>query len=66
MFTVDEVASRRIPNISHAPEPGEFCGESVLSNRKGGIIVRLWDHRVMPIECKVSNSLTNSVKRTEQ
>jgi len=47
-----EVASRKIPNISHAPAPGEFCGESVLGNRKGDIIVRLWDHRVMPIECK--------------
>lgn len=58
-----EVPSRKIPNISHAPNPGEFCGESVLGNRKGDIIVRLWDHRVMPIECKVSNSSTNSVKR---
>lgn len=58
-----EVPSRKIPNISHAPAPGEFCGESVLGNRKGDIIVRLWDHRVMPIECKVSNSSTNSVKR---
>lgn len=58
-----EVASRRIPNISHAPAPGEFCGESVLGTRKGDIIVRLWDHRIMPIECKVSNSSTNSVKR---
>lgn len=58
-----EVASRRIQTISHAPAPGEFCGESVLGNRKGDIIVRLWDDRVMPIECKVSNSSTNSVKR---
>lgn len=58
-----EVASRRIPNVSHAPAPEEFCGESVLGTRKGDIIVRLWDHRVMPIECKVSNSSTNSVKR---
>jgi hypothetical protein len=58
-----EVASRRIPNISHAPSPGEFCGESVLGTRKGDIIVRLWDQRAMPIECKVSNSSTNSVKR---
>jgi len=52
-----------IPNVSHAPAPGEFCGESVLGTRKGDIIVTLWDHRVMPIECKVSNSSTNSVKR---
>lgn len=58
-----EVSSRTIPNISHAPSPGEFCGESCLGTRKGDIIVRLWDHRVMPIECKVSNSSTNSVKR---
>lgn len=58
-----EVPSRKISNISHAPNPGEFCGESVLGNRKGDIIVRLWDHRIMPIECKVSNSSTNSVKR---
>lgn len=58
-----EVTSRSIPNISHAPAAGEFCGESRLGTRKGDIIVRLWDQRVMPIECKVSNSSTNSVKR---
>lgn len=58
-----EVPSRTIENISHAPQPGHFCGESRLGTRKGDIIVRLWDHRVMPIECKVSNSSTNSVKR---
>ena len=58
-----EVASRTIRTISHAPSPGQFCGESVLGNRKGDIIVRLWDDRVMPIECKVSNSSSNSVKR---
>lgn len=58
-----EVATRKIPTISAAPDPGEFCGESLLGTRKGDIIVRLWDQRVMPIECKVSNSSTNSVKR---
>lgn len=58
-----EVPPRKIPNISFAPAPGEFCGESTLGNRKGDIIVRLWDQRIMPIECKVSNSSTNSVKR---
>lgn len=58
-----EVPSRVISNISHAPAPGEFCGESKLGTRKGDIMVRLWDQRVMPIECKVSNSSTNSVKR---
>ncbi len=59
----EEVEPRKITTIALAPEPGQFCGESVLGNRKGDIIVRLWDHRVMPIECKVSNSSTNSVKR---
>lgn len=58
-----EVPSRSIPTIALAPGPGEFCGESKLGTRKGDIIVRLWDQRVMPIECKVSNSSTNSVKR---
>lgn len=58
-----EVATRKIPTISAAPAPGEFCGECLLGSRKGDIIVRLWDQRVMPIECKVSNSSTNSVKR---
>jgi XamI restriction endonuclease len=58
-----EVAAREIPTISHAPSPGEFCGESILGTRKGDIIVTLWDRRVMPIECKVSNSSLNSVKR---
>lgn len=58
-----EVATRNIPTISSAPAPGEFCGESKLGERKGDIILRLWDERVMPIECKVSNSATNSVKR---
>jgi XamI restriction endonuclease len=58
-----EVPSRNISNVTLAPSAGEFCGESVLGTRKGDIIVRLWDHRVMPIECKVSNSYINSVKR---
>jgi hypothetical protein len=57
------VAARDIPNVSLAPASGEFCGESRLGTRKADIVVRLWDHRVMPIECKVSNSSLNSVKR---
>ena len=30
---------------------------------KAGTVVRLRDRRVMPIECKVSNSEVNSFKR---
>lgn len=58
-----EVKSEKITTITHAPNPGEYCGETILGTRKADIIVRLWDDRVMPIECKVSNSSTNSVKR---
>ncbi|MBU8820684.1 XamI family restriction endonuclease [Mycolicibacterium goodii] len=58
-----QVATRAVSNLSDAPAPGEFCRESMFGSRKADLIVRLWDGRVMPIECKVSNSSTNSVKR---
>ncbi|MEU3311568.1 XamI family restriction endonuclease [Streptomyces sp. NPDC006662] len=58
-----EVPTRKIPNLSQAPNPGEFCGETLVGTRKADIAVRLFDGRLMPIECKVSNSGTNSYKR---
>jgi hypothetical protein len=58
-----EVDRRTVDNISRAPAPGEFCRESLFGSRKADLIVRLWDGRVMPVECKVSNSSTNSIKR---
>jgi len=58
-----QVSTRAIQNISHFPDMGEFCRESDFGGRKADLIVRLWDGRVLPIECKVSNSSTNSVKR---
>lgn len=60
---LERVAPRRIPVLSSAPARGQFCRESMLGTRKADIVVGLWDGRVMPIECKVSNSSTNSVKR---
>lgn len=57
------VRRRRVNTFADAPQPGEYCGESPLATRRADFIVRLWDHRVMPIECKVSNSAVNSVKR---
>ena len=30
---------------------------------EAAVVVRLWDGRLMPIECKVSNSQVNSIKR---
>lgn len=58
-----KVGTRNITNLALAPGMGEFCRESYLGPRKADFVVRLWDQRVMPIECKVSNSATNSVKR---
>ena len=58
-----EVAPHEIPTLDAAPARGEFCGESMFAGRKADIVVRLWDGRAMPTECKVSNSYLNSVKR---
>lgn len=58
-----QVLPRTITNVSQFPAPGEFCSESLFGGRKADLVIRLWDGRVMPTECKVSNSSTNSVKR---
>jgi hypothetical protein len=58
-----KVKRRHITTLRQAPEPGEFCLESKLGTRKADLIATAWDGRVVPIECKVSNSATNSVKR---
>lgn len=58
-----QVPRRGIETLRAAPEVGHFCRESVLAGRKADLIVTLWDGRVMPIECKVSNSAVNSFKR---
>lgn len=61
-----EVPTREITNIREAPNPGEFCHESSLGGSKADIIVGLWDHRILAVEAKVSNSSTNSVKRVNR
>lgn len=58
-----KVAARTVATATDAPRPGEFCRESVLSGRKADILIGLGDNRLMPLECKVSNSATNSIKR---
>lgn len=60
---LEEVAARRIDTLDEAPVRGQFCAECMFAGRKADIVVRLWDGRAMPTECKVSNSSTNSVKR---
>jgi hypothetical protein len=52
-----------ISPLGQNPQPGEFTRETMVGTRKADIVVRLWDRRFLPIECKVSNSSTNSVKR---
>lgn len=55
--------ARHMNNLRDAPKVGEFCGEAKLCGRKADITIGLYDGRVMPIECKVSNSFVNSIKR---
>jgi hypothetical protein len=57
------VCARPIFTLDNAPLRGEFCAESMVGSRKADVPVRLYDGRLMPIECKVSNSEVNSVKR---
>ena len=58
-----KVPTRKVETLPQAPSLGQFCGESYLGTRKADFLIRLWDNRVMALECKVSNSATNSVKR---
>jgi hypothetical protein len=52
-----------IGTLVKGPQAGQFCGECALGERKADVVVRLHDTRLLAIECKVSNSATNSVKR---
>ena len=58
-----EVAPKSITTIVRGPQEGEFMPECQLGERKADVVVRLHDTRLLAIECKVSNSATNSVKR---
>ena len=58
-----EAQAARISTLGNAPPAGRFCGEAVVGTRKADFVVGLWDERKMLIECKVSNSELNSVKR---
>lgn len=60
---MERVKRRTVKTIAEAPASGAFCRESKLGSRKADFVVGLWDRRVMAIECKVSNSALNSVKR---
>ncbi|AZC69160.1 XamI family restriction endonuclease [Pseudomonas chlororaphis] len=58
-----EVPPATINTIVRGPQEMQFCSECQLGERKADVVVRLHDTRLMALECKVSNSATNSVKR---
>jgi hypothetical protein len=58
-----EVERRRYINNIDDLERGQFCAEAEVAGVKADICVRLHNGRLLLIECKVSNSATNSVKR---
>jgi XamI restriction endonuclease len=58
-----EVPAATINTIVKGPQDMQFCAECQLGERKADVVVRLNDTRLMALECKVSNSSTNSVKR---
>ncbi len=58
-----EAPAVAINTIVKGPQTMQFCAECRLGERKADVVVRLHDTHLMAIECKVSNSATNSVKR---
>lgn len=58
-----EAPTMTINTIVKGPQSMQFCAECQVGERKADVVVRLHDTRLMAIECKVSNSATNSVKR---
>ncbi len=47
-------------------QPGTFCREKTIYNKKCDVPVRLLDGRLLTLECKVSNTPKNSWKRLNQ
>jgi hypothetical protein len=60
----DGVRLRRIINYAQFPSSGVVSENEVqFGPEKADVLSRLWDDRMFPIECKVSNSEVNSYKR---
>lgn len=57
-----EVHVGRIRTLDDLPR-GSFSGEAMLGGNKCDVPIRLQDGRLLAVECKASNSATNSVKR---
>jgi hypothetical protein len=59
----EKLPTRAMATLADAPASGQFCREAMFGPRKADLVIGLWDGRKMPLECKVSNSSTNSIKR---
>lgn len=58
-----KVKPRDVHNINQAPRADEFCRECEVVGRKADFVIGLFDGRILCLECKVSNSGLNSLKR---
>lgn len=55
---------KKITNYAQFPAQGVVSENEVqFGPERADVVARLWDDRMMPIECKVSNSAVNSYKR---
>ena len=57
------VKAKIVATHADLPDAGKFYRETKLGTRKADFVIGLWDRRVLALECKVSNSALNSVKR---
>lgn len=52
-----------IKRISHFPETGTYMRQTALGGHNADYVVRLFDGRLLALECKASNSAVNGFKR---
>ena len=54
------IPTRTVATTTDSPRPGEFCRESVFAGRRADFLIRLWDDRLMALECRISLSPLDS------
>lgn len=59
----EQIDPTPVDTLAQAPGPGRFCSECLVGTRQADILLSTYDHRMVAVECKVSNSSTNSIKR---
>lgn len=61
---LEEIPCQTIENVRDGgPRPGQFMRNAVIGEHGADAIVGLYDHRLLCLECKASNSEINSRKR---